>query len=235
MWALRDYLIREPGLFGRQTQVNGQDARGRYEGLATVAEDEVLLETRQYFYPNGKLRLIGKFEDGIPLREEEWSEDRDRQKITSYGGAGEWLWEKIIDHRTGTEKLWVNRNSFMFSSVPEGLIRSLEIGRFNSFRLFEISVGAREAILEMLGAAKVFLDTLPETIDQLGSNRLLRLDWGKLAGVRGIEPWYFLELHCTTTGKISYIRVPPGSSDIMSAIAWTFGEEKESYRLEVET
>ena len=222
---------------------SGDDLNGRYESIAALHRDgdaDFILETRRYFYHGGRLRrvariLIELYGESL-IRAEEWSEDRTRRRVTSYGDGSEWLWEKWLDTDAGRERLSVNRDAFIFRGVPEEYFRTLEDGEFNPDWLLQIHrEGFREAVLEILGTEKV-IPALPMVeIDRCGLNRLLRLSWKELTGSRHEEAWAFAELHCTTTGKISFLRVPPGTSDIMSAIAWTFGTDKENYQLEVET
>lgn len=228
---------------GPEGSYSGYDTNGRYESRAFLLPGndlEHILESRMYLYPSGRVRRAARVVTDAygtnPVRIEEWSEDGSRHGITSYAGAGEWVWEKVIDYRTGREKIWINRDSFIFFVIPEDMIRSLETGEFDPARLLDIRwPDVREAILELLGAVKV-VPALPFTaVDSLGPNKLLQLDWRCRWPLTRMAPWSFLELHCTTTGKASYLRVPPGFSDIMSAIAWTFGMDKESYKLEVET
>ncbi len=222
---------------------SGHDTNGRYGSRASLlrANDlEHILETRTYLYPSGRIRRVARvLTDAYgtnPVRIEEWNEDGSRHYITSYAGAGEWVWEKAIDHRTGAERLWVNRDSFIFILVTEDTVRALENGAFDPQDLYDMKwEDVREAVLELLGAARV-VPALPFTvIDSLGTNRLLKLDWRIRRPSTRAASWCFLELHCTTTGKVSYLRVPPNFTDIMSAIAWTFGMDKENYKLEEET
>lgn len=169
-------------------------------------------------------------------RIEEWSADGSRQYITGYGGANEWLWKKSINHITGCEKLSVNRDSFIFFSVPEDMIRSLEIGKFEPDWLLEIRwEDTREAILGILGATRAVTGLPMQTIDRFGPNRLLQLEWRDRWGAPRMGPWCFLELHCTSATKVSYLRVPPVFTDALSAIAWTFSMDKENYLLDRET
>lgn len=222
---------------------HGYDMFGHYQAEATLhreGEAEHLLEVRRYQYPSGRLRrmawiLSGEGVEGV-LRVEEWSEDGGRHQITSCAGDGEWLWEKVIDHQSGVVRTLLNRESFVFTSLMEDVVRTLEDGTFDPGSLYDLKwEDVREAVLEVLGASRV-VPALPfETVGSLGANRLLKLDWRLRRPSTKAAPWCFLELHCTTTGKVSYLRVPPSLSDIMSAIAWTFRMEKEDYLLEQET
>jgi len=222
---------------------SGDDPCGHYTAQAMMdrqGDGEHVVETRRYLYPTGRVRRIARslntgFEE-IPIRVEEWSEDGGRRQITSYAGPDEWLWEKVIDPKAGTEKICISRDSFLFFGVPEDLICALEADQFCPEWLLEIRWEAvREAVLGMLGAAKLVPGLPMAAVDRFGLNRLLRMEWQDMWGSPRMAPWCFLELHCTTTGKISYLRVPPIFTDVLSAIAWTFGMNQENYRLKTET
>jgi len=236
-------LLRENCAANDQVVFSGSDGFGRYDAEAIVYRErdtDHVLETRRYFYDSGCLQRIAwflneGFGEGI-LRVEEWSEDGMRHQITSYAGAGEWLWERVIDHKRGITRTWVNRDSFIFFAAPEDTVSALEDGTFLPARLLDIRwADVREAILEILGPAKVIPEFPMETVDSLGPNRLLRMDWKNWWKSSRAQDWCFLELHCTTTGKVSYLRVPPASNDIMSAVAWTFRMQKEDYFPDQET
>jgi hypothetical protein len=235
--------FRDNFLNGSEASYLGDDSNGRYESIASLPHEsdaDYIIETRRYFYPDGRLRrmarILNEAHGESLLRTEEWSEDGSRRHITSYGDEDEWLWEKTTDLKAGYEKLAINHDCFVFFSISEDLIRSLEAGEFQPEWLLEIRwEDAREAILEILGAARAVSGLPMQTVDQWGPNRLIKMEWRDRWGEPRMEPWCFLELHCTTSGKISYLRVPPGFSDIMSAVAWTFGMDKKNYRLEEET
>ncbi|HOW59804.1 MAG TPA: hypothetical protein PLO78_08805 [Candidatus Omnitrophota bacterium] len=220
--------------------VSGCDGYGQYVSQIADHGTDCIYETRSYFYASGKLKRIAAIiHEGYGeslIRSEEWGENGAGRIITHYSDIGEWLWVKVINQKTGAEKVVVNRDSFSFFSVPEDLVHSLENDEFRSARLLEIKwEGVREAILEILGAAKVVPGLPMQTIDQIGPNRLLRIEWRDMWGAPRMDSWCFLELHCTTTEKVSYLRVPPVFNDIMSAVAWTFRMQKEDYFPDQET
>lgn len=220
--------------------VSGSDGCGQYVSQIADHGTDYVLETRNYFYPSGKLKriatIIHEGDSESLIRSEEWDEKGVGRIVTHYSDIGEWLWVKLINPKTGAEKVMVNRDGFLFFSIPEDLIQSLENGEFRSERLLEIKwEGVREAILEILGASKVVPDLPMQTVDQIGPNRLLRMEWHDLWGAPRMDPWCFLELQCTTTGKISYLRVPSWFNDLMAAIAWTFRMRKDDYFLDQET
>lgn len=220
---------------GKENLFSGQDCYGCYKAYGQRDSTNMLV-IRRYFYPNGRLKRMGRFLNEGLIRTEEWSENGGRQCITSYDGAEEWLWEKDIDYTRQKERFSINQDAFVFRGIPEGHIRALEDGDFNPAWLLEsMGGGFREIVLEVLGVAKVIPSLPMIEIDHCGPNRLLRFSWEALSGNRHDEPWVFAEVHCTSTGKITYLRVPPGFSDIMSAIAWTFETDKENYLLDEET
>ena len=229
----------DKNLPGKEVTFSGMDSHGRYKAQALVNQEDDLLnifETRRYFYENGRIRRIARTLNDVMVKTEEWSEDGCWHRFTSYDEIGDWLGKKTIDLKTGIEKILINREAWMFGAVQEEFVRPLETGEFQSEQLFDVKwEDVREAILEILGAARVVPGLPMQTIDRLGQNRLLRMEWRDRWGAPRMEPWCFLEFHCASTGKISYLRVPPGFSDIMSAIAWTFEMDKHNYQLEVET
>ena len=210
--------------------VAGYDAYGYYKSQVIMLDEEHFLETRSYYYQNGQPKRITRLLNEELIRSDEWNADGRRKITTSYSRLEEWVWEKVIDSTAGPERITINRDSFMFFSLPEDLIRSLESGEFDPSRLLEIKwESVRETILEMLGAAIVVPKLPMQAVDQIGPNRLLRMEWQDLWGAPRMDPWCFLELHCNSTGKVSYLRVPPGFSETLSAIAWTFNMDKQNY------
>lgn len=228
-----DYLMEGLGenILEKEVLFSGMDCYGRYEAHALVNQEDYdpnILETRRYFYENGRIRRIVRTSNDKMVKLEEWSEDGVTQRITCYEDEGDLIWKKDVDHRTRKEQIWINRDSYFFTIFSEECLWDLENGRFHPTIPFEIMDDSyKEETLEILGTEKVATQLPVDVIDRFGANRLLRVSVAK--------EWCLLELVCTSTGKISYLRVPPGSSDIMSAIAWTFGVDKENYRLEVET
>lgn len=199
-------------------------------------ESGAMIETRRYFDPDGLLWRIEKIEDTTVLMAWEYSAEGTLRRITSFDTMGDWIWEKAINPRTSHVRLSINRDSFLFFDISNDLIGSIETGKFIPSQLLDVKwEGVREAILEILGAVKVVPELPMTAVESLGANRLLKMEWKDRWGEPRMEPWCFLELHCTTTRKVSYLRVPPIFNDIMSAIAWTFGMDKGNYRLEVET
>jgi hypothetical protein len=199
-------------------------------------ESGVLIETRRYFNSDGRVWRIEKIEDTAVLRAWEFLADGTLRRITSFDAMGDWIWEKTINPVTGHSRLSINRDNFLFFDIAIDLIGSIEKGKFIPGQMLDIKwEGVREAILEILGAAKVVPELPMTTVDSLGPNRLLKMEWKDRWGEPRMDPWCFLELHCTTIGKVSYLRVPPIYTDSMSAIAWTFGMDKEDYQLEMET
>jgi hypothetical protein len=222
----------------KEVTFSGMDSHGRYKAQALVNQEDDLvniIETRRYFYENGRIRRIARTLNDVMVKTEEWSEDGCWHRFTSYDEIGDWLGKKTIDLKTGIEKILINREAWMFGAVQEEFVRPLETGEFQSEQLFDVKwEDVREAILEILGAARTVPGLPMETIDQLGPNRLVKMEWWDMRGSPRMPPWCFLELCCTSTGKVSYLRVPPEFSDIMSAIAWTFGLNGNEYKPEVE-
>jgi hypothetical protein len=237
-----DYVPENSDELSRIT-ILGSDHFGFYEAelFRRQARDGMnTIEIRRYRDSNGGLRRIMKLEGRVfgevLIRSEEWSETGEWQIITYFDDRGEWLWQKSIHLKTSRKRLSINRDSFLFFGIPQNIIASLEDDGFDPSGLLDIRwEGVREAILEILGAGKV-VPVLPmETADSLGLNKLLKMEWRDRWGEPRMEPWCFLELRCTSTEKVSYLRVPPLLNDIMSAIAWTFGMGKRDYQLEIET
>lgn len=213
----------------------GLDRYGRFESEARVLLDYDLVnvfETRRYFHLDGRLRRVARVRNEMLIRTEEWSETGDQHRIISYGDSEEWIYEKVDGRYFQHGILSINRDSPVFSSLPEEDVRALADGKLDARRLPGIrDEGLREMIFEIMGAGKIAPALPLVSVDQSGPNRLLSYYWDS-----GGEPWYFLELHCTSTGKVSYLRVPPGFYSVLDAIAWTFGmEDKKQYQLEVET
>ena len=219
----------------KEVVFSGWDRYGRFESQARVFMDYDLVnvfETRRYFYSDGRLRRIARLRNEMLVRTEEWSEAGDQHRVRSYGDEEEWIYEKVDGRRFQHGMHSINRYSPVFSSLSEEDVRALANGKFDPQHLLDIEEeGLREVIFEILGAGKI-APVLPLTsIDRSDPNRLLSYCWDSEG-----EPCFFLELHCTSTGKISYLRVPPGFNSVQSAIAWTFGiDDKEQYKLEMET
>ena len=224
----------------KESFFSGQDHEGAYQAhILMYREDDLghMLVTKRYFYSSRRLKRVVKTLDEDLIWIEDWSEDGAHHWTSSCAGEDGWVWKKWINPKTGAERLLINRESYVFWGMPENLIVSLEAGEFHSKRLLEIRwEDEREAILEILGASKVASELPAVMVDSLGPNRLLRMEWRDRWGDPRMDDWSFLEFHCASTGKVSYLRVPPRFNDIMSAIAWTFGmDDKEQYQLEVET
>jgi len=241
--SFQDFLMEGLGnnLPEKEVTFSGIDLHGRYKAQVLFKEKDWLpilaniedylpdiLETRRYFYENGQIRRIAKTLNDRAVSIEEWSEDGVSQRITCYEEEGEWIWKKNADHRTHQEGIFISSESYFFSTLSEEHIQALESGRFHPELPFEkMDDSCKEAILEILGAERAATQLSVEIIDSFGSNRLLRASLARA--------WRFLELHCSSTGKISYLRVPPDFNDVLSAIAWTFSMNKENYQLEAET
>lgn len=237
-----DHLSQNPIEEGAAV-FTGHDLHGPYQAQASFYQDSDtrhVLEIRRYFSPAGNLNriteLINESFGERPIRIQEFSEEGRLKRLVVYGRAGEWVWEKTIDLNTGLERVCVNRTCFEFFSIPEDLIQSIEDGYFNPESLLDIRwEDVREIILEILGAARLIPGLPMNIVDRFGQNLLLKMNWEDRWGAPRMEPWCFLKLHCTTTQKVSYLRVPAMFTDTLSAIAWTFGMDKETYRLDQET
>ena len=228
-----DFLIEglDKNIPEKEVTFSGMDCHGRYEAQALVNQEDYdpnVFETRRYFYENGRIRRIAKTFNEREIKIEEWSEDGITQRITCYDDEGGLIWEKNIDHRTRHERIRINRESYFFSIFDEECLQAFENGRFHSTIPFEIMDDSyKEEILEILGTEKAATQLPVEIIDCFGPNRLLK----SLVA----SEWCFLELHCSSTGKTSYLRVPPRSSDVIYAIAWTFRMDRKDYVLSKET
>ena len=91
------------------------------------------------------------------------------------------------------------------------------------------SLPARRALLQRMGVRRA-LETGWSAVLDLdrdaagGPRRLLSMDVGDS------EPMVVVEVTCTSTRALHYLRVPPTVRSCAEAVAWTFGMERERYR-----
>jgi len=87
----------------------------------------------------------------------------------------------------------------------------------------------RRICLEELGYGR-FLSQVPhEILDRAGENELVKIDWHKRE-----EPIYLVKVKCPSTGAFYTLRVPPETTSVKSAVAWTFGVREDEYNPELE-
>ncbi|MCE7875035.1 hypothetical protein DYH09_32365 [bacterium CPR1] len=91
------------------------------------------------------------------------------------------------------------------------------------------SLPARRTLLPRMGHARAVETGWARVVDldrdATGHRRrLLNLDLPE------DEPLVLVEVRCTSTHRLHYLRVPPGTRSCAEAVAWTFGLERDAYR-----
>jgi hypothetical protein len=88
----------------------------------------------------------------------------------------------------------------------------------------------RRLCLEELGYAR-FLSQIPhEVIATDGEQELVRINWHARE-----EPICLVKVRCPSTGAYYALRVPPETTTVKGAVAWTFGLDENNYKPIAET